>query len=232
MLSKSPKCQSCVVCDMKSPLFSLLSKEELHRINIDRYEVDYKSGDYVFKQGSAANNILSLTRGKVKLYLEGINGQNLAFKIAKQWELLGGPGLFIDNRHHYSARAIEDVTICFINLDRFKEAIRTNIEFGELFWKQVNLEMVHLYNRYLSNSQKQMNGRLADVILYLSSEVFSGINCDIKIGKQDLAELSGLTRDSVVRVLKRFCTDQIIQMNDNHIEILNASKLEEISRLG
>ena len=77
-----------------------------------------------------------------------------------------------------------------------------------------------------------MHGRLADVLLYLSSEVFEGINCDIEIKKQDLAELSGMTRDSVVRVLKRFCTDQIIQMNDNHIEIVNASKLEEISRLG
>ena len=219
-------------CHLRSPLFNLLSENELHEINIDRYEVEYRSGDYIFKQGSAANNILSLTKGKVKLYLEGINGQNLAFKIAKQWELLGGPGLFIDNRHHYSAKAIDDITICFVNLARFKEAARTNIEFGTLFWKQVNQETVHLYNRFLSNTQKQMHGRLADSLLYLSSEVFNESNSEITLGKQDLAELSGMTRDSVVRVLKRFIADNIIELNEKHIQIKDNHKLEELSRHG
>ncbi len=232
MFPKSPKCQTCVECHLRSPLFNLLSEDELHEINIDRYEVEYGSGDYIFKQGSAANNILSLTQGKVKLYLEGINGQNLTFKIAKQWELLGGPGLFIDNRHHYSAKAIEDVTICFVNLTRFKEAIRTNFEFGKLFWKQVSLETVHLYNRFLSNTQKQMHGRLADSLLYLSSEVFNESNSEITFSKQDLAELSGMTRDSVVRVLKRFTADNIIELNKKHIQIKDTQKLEEVSRHG
>lgn len=232
MYSNSPKCQTCVECDIRSPLFHLLSKEELQNLNQDRYEVEYKAGDIIFKQGSAANNILSLTRGKVKLYLEGVNGHKLTFKIAKRWELLGGPGLFIDNRHHHTARAIEDVTICFINLDRFKEVVRTNVKFGNLFWKQVNLETVHLYNRFLSNTQKQMHGRLADALLYLSSEVFTGENCEIIIAKQDIAELSGMTRDNAVRVLKRFVTDAIIEFKGKEIIILKSKKLEELSRLG
>ncbi|MDX2442968.1 MAG: Crp/Fnr family transcriptional regulator [Bacteroidales bacterium] len=232
MYSNSPKCQTCVECDIRSPLFHLLSKEELQNLNQDRYEVEYKAGDIIFKQGSAANNILSLTRGKVKLYLEGVNGNKLTFKIAKRWELLGGPGLFIDNRHHYTARALENVTVCFINLERFKAVIRTNVAFGDLFWKQVNLETVHLYSRFLSNAQKQMHGRLADALLYLSSEVFTGENCEIIIGKQDIAELSGMTRDNVVRVLKRFVADDIIEILDKEIKIINRDKLLELSRLG
>jgi len=232
MVIKSPKCKNCVECDLKSPLFSLLTIEELQSIKTDRYDVDYRAGDSIFKQGAAANNVLSLNKGKAKLYLEGIEGQNLTFKIAKQWELLGGPGLFIDNRHHYSARAIENSTVCFVNLARFKQIICSNIEFRKLFWKQVSLETVHLYNRFMSYTQKHMHGRMADAILYLSSEVYNESNTEITIGKQDLAELSGMTRDSVVRVLKRFTADKLIETNEKQIKIMNIDKLEELSRLG
>jgi CRP/FNR family transcriptional regulator len=206
--------------------------EELQSIKTDRYNVEFRTGDTIFKQGSAANNILSLNKGKVKLYLEDIDGQNLTFKIAKQWELLGGPGLFIDNRHHYSARAIENSTVCFVNLARFKQIICSNIEFGKLFWKQVSLETVHLYNRFLSSTQRHMHGKIADALLYLSSEVYNEANTEITIGKQDLAELSGMTRDRVVRVLKRFTADKLIETNEKQIKIMNNDKLEELSRLG
>ena len=232
MSHTSPKCRNCTDCDLMSPLFRLLSVEELKNLNTDRYEVEYKVGDSIFKQGSAANNILSLTKGKVKLYLEGLNDQDLIFKISKPWELLGGPGLFIDNRHHSSAMAIETSTICFINLERFKEVICSNPEFGKLFMREQNENTVHLYQRFLSNSQKHMNGRLADALLYLASEIYIEPISEILLSKHDLAELSGMTRDSVVRVLKSFSAEGLIDIQDKVIVILNKEKLEELSRLG
>ena len=232
MSHTSPKCRNCFDCDLKSPLFRLLSDEELKNLNTDRYEVEYKAGDSIFKQGSAANNILSLTKGKVKLYLEGLNDQNLIFKVSKPWELLGGPGLFIDNRHHCSARAIEPSTVCFINLDRFKEVICSNPEFGKLFMREQSENTVHLYHRFLSNSQKHMNGRLADALLYLASEIYIEPITAIFLSTHDLAELSGMTRDSVVRVLKNFTSENLIDIQDKGIVILNKEKLEELSRLG
>ncbi len=231
MLTKPSRCQSCVDCDLKSPLFNLLSHKELQYLNSDRYEVEFSAGDSIFKQGSAVNNILSLTSGKVKLYLEGIAQQSLIFKISRQWDLLGGPGLFIDNRHHCSARAIEDARICFINHTKFREILCQNKEFSNLFWKQMNQDIVHLSNRFLSNSQKHMHGRMADSLIYLS-EVFHDSDNGILIGKKDIAELSGMTRDSAVRVLKRFSTDKILEVENNFVKIINYSKLEELSRVG
>ena len=200
-------------------------------MNEDRYEVEFMAGDRIFKQGSAANNILSLTAGKVKLYFEGISNQNLTYKIARIWELLGGPGLFIDKRHHCSARALEDARVCFINLEKFKEILCQNKEFSNLFWKQMNQDTVHLSNRFLITVQKHMYGRMADSLIYLS-EVFNDSDKGIMIGNNDLAELSGMTRDSAVRVLKRFSSDKILEINDKHLSIVNYDKLEELSLHG
>ncbi|RLD33736.1 MAG: transcriptional regulator, partial [Bacteroidetes bacterium] len=46
------------------------------------------------------------------------------------------------------------------------------------------------------------------------------------------AELSGMTRDSVVRVLRNFTSENLIDIQDKGIVILNKEKLEELSRLG
>ena len=139
MALKTPKCQDCISCDLKSPLFHLLNKSELQKLNADRFEVNLKEGDYIFKQGTAASHILSLAKGRVKLFFEGNNQRQFAFKIACQWELLGGPGLFVDKRYHYSASSLEDSMVCYINLESFKALLCENKEFGEAFWKQQNL---------------------------------------------------------------------------------------------
>ena len=153
------KCQDCVHCDLKSPLFRLLKKNELHHLNSDRYEVTLKAGDYIFRQGTAATHILSLARGRAKLFFEGDRQQKIAFKIACQWDLLGGPGLFVDKRYHYSAMAIEEVMVCYINLETFKELLCSNKGFGKSFWEQRNMETIHFYNRFKSIQHKQMHGK-------------------------------------------------------------------------
>ena len=72
---------------------------------------------------------------------------------------------------------------------------------------------------------------MADSILYLKDEVFH--NGTIKnIPKQDLAELTAMTKESAIRVLKEFKDEGHIEINGKTISILNKKALQQIALRG
>jgi CRP/FNR family transcriptional regulator len=77
-----------------------------------------------------------------------------------------------------------------------------------------------------------MNGRVADTLLYLSPENFNGENITAMLSRKEIAEFSGLTSESTVKVLKSFEKDGLIRLDEKHIEILDHIRLAEISKNG
>ena len=72
---------------------------------------------------------------------------------------------------------------------------------------------------------------MAESILYLNNQIFK--NGSIKyISKQDLAELTAMTKESAIRVLKEFKDDGLIEIVDHKINILDRLALEKVAKHG
>lgn len=229
---KSSICNNCNDCNRRSPLFSLLTSEQLEKLNHERFEATYRKGEMIFKQGSASSHILMLTSGLVKIYLEGPNGRGLIMKLIKPIEMFGGPGIFLDGRNYYSATALQDCTVCFITQKRFREAVRTNPDFAEKFIEHINRNAVYSFGRFADLTQKQMPGRVADALLYLSKEVYESKDFHLCMSRQDLADMTNLSKESVIRILKELKTEKIITLEGDHIKIPKIEALEKISLVG
>jgi len=229
---RSPNCLNCNDCNQKSPLFSLLNEEELKLVNEDRFEVSYKAGEMIFKQGSALTHILMITSGMAKLHLEGSGGKNLLLKIAKPVQMFGGPGTLLDNRNYYSATALENTTVCFISTKNFRSCIRSNPDFAEKFIEHININAIFTFGRFVDLTQKQMPGRVADALLYLSEEVFESNPFKVTLSRQDLADMTSLSKESFIRILKEFKEEGIIVMNGDFMEIAKMESLKKISMIG
>lgn len=230
--NRSVHCENCEKCNNKSPLLKLLNPEELNIINKNRYEVIFKPGENIIKQGTAATHMISLTSGIAKMYIEGIDSKNIILEIIKPWKIFGGPGIYIDNRYHYSVTAIEPVTACFVDATNLKTVLRMNPDFAEAFIAQCSQASVKVFERLVSLTQKQMPGRIADVLLYMSNEVFENHSFEISLSRQDIGDLSSMTKDSAIRILKDFESEGIIIVNGKHFEILRKDVLEDISLHG
>lgn len=229
---RSPNCLNCNDCNVKSPLFSLLNEEELKVINEDRFEVSYKAGEMMFKQGSASTHILMITSGMAKICLEGAGGKNLLLKIVKPIQMFGGPGTFLDSRNYYSATALEDATVCFISTKNFRECIRSNPDFAEKFIEYINLNAIFTFGRIVDITQKQMPGRVADALIYLSETIYEKDHFKVTLSRQDLADMTSLSKESFIRILKEFKEEGIINMNGNFFEIVKMESLKKISLVG
>lgn len=225
------KCLDCKHCFKRSPLFSLLNENELDILNEARMEVTFKKGEIVYKQGTPLTHIVIIHSGFGKIYLEGSKGQNLILNYTKKYDLNGGVGVFIDLRHHSSLMAVTDCGACFIDINVFKSVLRSNTVFMDAYIKEFSERVLHTYQQISILTQKNMEGRMAESILYLNDHAIS--NGSIKnVSKQDLAELTAMTKESAIRVLKAFKVDGLIEIIDQNINILNKKGLEQVAQYG
>ena len=97
--------------------------------------------------------------------------------------------------------------------------------------KAYSEKVQHTYRQFSVLTQKNMEGRMAEAIIYLKDEVFN--NGSIRnIPKQDLAELTAMTKESAIRVIKEFKDDGLIEVNGKNIKILDQKALALIALHG
>jgi CRP/FNR family transcriptional regulator len=226
------KNEHCATCNLKFNIFRFLSVDELNLINKNRFEVQFRKDETIFKQGGPLTHIACLTSGKAKVYIEGENGKNIIIKILQCGELVGGPGFQVDYRHHFSVTAITDAKACYIDIEDFARAVKSNSHFSLALVKHVNEATISLYNHLQFLTQKHMHGRVADMLLYLTKQVYKNESFETTLNRQDLADMSAMTKESAIRILKELKDDKVIEFEGNKFQILNISQLENISKKG
>lgn len=225
-------CAGCDECNKKSPLFSSLTEEELLVLNKDRYSVHFHKGEVIIKQGTRANYLVSLIDGFAKIYIEGDHGRNLVLDFVNPPRILGGPGAQIEDKHKYSAVAIRDTVVCFIDLDSFMNVFASNSQFAQQFLIHCSGNYLAALDRMVGISQKQMHGRMADALIYLSEAIYKKAIIGEEITRQDIAEYTCMSKDSAIRVLKEFERDHIVGLPGRKIEVLDSNKLKDIADKG
>jgi len=225
-------CVGCEECNKKSPLFASLTKNELKLLNKDRYSVRFHEGEVIIKQGTRANYLLSLIEGFTKMYIEGDHGRNLVLDFTRPPKLLGGPGAQVEGKHKYSVVAIRETLVCFIDLESFKKVFASSSTFAEQFLFHCSGNYLAALDRMVGISQKQMHGRMADALIYLSKNIYNSKTIGEEISRQDIAEYTCMSKDSAIRVLKEFERDQIVGLKGRQIKVLDTGRLHEISDKG
>ncbi len=224
--------KSCLMCSSKSLCFSRLTDAELLQVDANKVELKYKKGEIIAKQGSYVNQILYLQKGLVKIYKEVTDDTNLILTIFPSGSLIGLPSLYSDNKMQYSVTAIVDSVVCAMDKQMFENFIQSNGQFASAVISTMNQCMLYNFDKIISFTQKQMNGRIAEALLFLSDNIFHSDKFNMELSRKDLAEFTGMSVMSVVRGIKDFKESGIIKDENSVIEILNRDKLAKISISG
>lgn len=230
-MARFTQTSNCIDCNCKSSVFKKLSVPELELMNQNRFEVTFKAGEIMFKQGTPSPHFLCITKGMAKIYLEGL-GKNLILGLIKPVGYIFGPGIYVDNKHHYSAAALEDSSACLVDVNTYKQLVRKNPDFAEEFIQRFSQQAIINFNQFISLTQKQMHGRIADALIYLCDEIYCRNPFELTISRQDLADLSGMSKESAIRILKEFKEEGILAAEGSFVHILNRPHLLHISETG
>jgi len=198
----------------------------------NQVELSFKKGEIICKQGSLAPHVILLTKGLVKAYIEGGNS-NLVLKIISGGKFIALSSAMEGNSvFNYSAQAYVDSTVMFIDINVFREILKVNPRFATEIFNVQSGNARQIYGRFFCLTQKHSYGRLADLLLCLADSVFYKTVFELELTRKELAELSGLSQESVVRILKNFKNENLIWTNGKQIGIIDYEKLQRISQKG
>lgn len=231
-MSGTNSIESCENCLVRWENFKHLTKSELQLINENRYEATFKPGEILIKQGSPSSNALFIATGMAKNYVEGLHGRNFIMSILLPGRLIMGPGAYVNSRYTYSVSAITPVRACFISFDIFKHLVRVNGDFAESMLQDISLKSLRSHIRMVNLAQKKMPGRMAEILIYLSDDVFGSDEYEMILSRQELGEMTNMVKESVVRILKEFEDSGVISIRSSVLKILNREKLLQISEIG
>ena len=223
---------TCVSFVYELSCFDLLTPEEKELVDTRSVLVNYKKGEMVCKQGSFASHIMYLEKGLVKIYLEG-NPKDLILTITPQKNLMGLQALFEGNNTFlYSISTYTDSTVRLIDIQIFKQLLKQNPLFAYRIINILNESTSQSYGRFFSLTHKQLHGRLADILLCLSRKIFKAESFDLPLTRSDLSDLTSMSTESVIRIMKDFKDDGIIDINNKSITLLDLPRLDSISAKG
>jgi CRP/FNR family transcriptional regulator len=220
------------ICDIKAPCFQMLLPEEAAIVRSSKTQVLFREDDNLTKQGAFASYVLFIIDGYAKQYLEGNSNKNYNLRIVKPGEFLGLSAVFAENTFNYSTIALTDCHAFLIEKEAIAKVVRQNGKFGFNIIKRYCEQNTNLINSVRNLMYKQMNGRLADALLYIDSIKNEKAEIFQLLSRKDLADFAGISTESTVKLLKLFEKDKLIVLNEKDIRILNQSALIEISRRG
>ncbi len=212
--------------------FQLISKEELESLSENRTQINYLKGETIFKQGAFAPHVLFIQSGLVKVYLQTGKGKVQNLWIARSGDFLAFSSLFADKVYPYSAVTLKDSNLLMIDKKSLTDLLKTNPEFGfRITSKNFNSES-HLIDIISSLSYKQMRGKLAAAIIYLASELFNSEQVFKYLSRQDIADFASISVESVIKFLKEFEKEGILDLGNKNVIVKDPSRLSLISETG
>jgi CRP/FNR family transcriptional regulator len=223
---------SCTISSHQCRCFELLSPEDQKFLEDNSVRVRYKKKEIICKQGSFVSHIMHIEKGLAKVFID--NGKNmLVLKIIPSGNLLGLTSISEEfNTYQYSAMAYLDTEIRQIDIAVFRILVGRNPAFAREVIDILSSNNVQITGRFFCLTHKQSFGRMADILLCLSDRIFKTAEFELPLSRQDLAELSGMSSETVIRTLKKFDEDGLIRMEGKNFSVLDYERLRRISETG
>ncbi|MFZ5431274.1 MAG: Crp/Fnr family transcriptional regulator [Bacteroidota bacterium] len=212
--------------------FRELYPEELKLIDEKRTQLVYRKGENLLKQGAFATHVIYVIDGLVKLYLQTGANKQINIRLARRGDFLAFPAMFGENVYSYSAVAVKNSTVSMIDKEALMALLRENVNFAMRITTKNLRHEAYLLEIIKNLSYKQMRGKLASALLYLSQPEFLEEEVFSHLTRQDVGDFAAISAESTIKFLKEFEKEGILKLSGKDVTVVNQKVLEEISVKG
>ncbi len=227
MLEKSHKHVSCTTCGArKSSMLGGLCTDDVHHIENNRSCNFFRKNQSLFLEGSFPRGVFCINEGKVKVYRRGDEGKEQIIQILKKGDMVGFRAMFHEDPYSVGAETIEESNICFIPKDDFLNMMDTNAILRNSVIKELSRELSERAEFITNMAQKSVRERLA-FSLVLLMKIYD--NEPINLTREDLANFVGTATETLIRLVKDFKDEGLIEIQTRKIFVLQPEKLIKLA---
>jgi CRP-like cAMP-binding protein len=217
---------------LKRISLQFMDEKDFQKIEKSSIRLTFKKGETILKQGGLSTHIAYLEKGIVKFNYENEINKNLIITIVAAPKILGGANLFYKDNNLFSFIAVEDCEVTLIDSTVLLSVMMENAKFSIMLFQVASEMFKKAVLNFISLAYKQKEGRIADILIYLSAEVFHDKNFILSLTRKELAEFAGCSTENVIMTLSKWQNENIIKTEGKHISILDIEKLTYISKIG
>lgn len=214
--------------------FSNLKGEALARFTAMGSETDYARGISLFLEGQPSNCVYVLLSGRVKLSVTSREGKTMIMRIAEPGDILGLSGAMNNTDYEVTAEAFEFCRVKVIRTRDFVEFLRKYPEAAMEATQCVLREYKFMFKDVCRlGLPTTVTGRLANLLLDWREKRFEEGHTDSRmvmtLTQEEIAGMTGTSRETVSRVLQQFQRDKLISIKGVSLTVLKPEALEQLA---
>jgi len=217
------------------PLFSELDDGELQQLTSVVREQHYRKHTTIVHIEDPGSALYILKSGLVKITLEDQHGYEMILRILYPTDFFGEMSLLDGMPRSATVTTQEASEVLTMSRDHFLSIIERS--------PKILLKMTAVLSRRLRKANELIHslaffdvyGKVARLLLNLAAErgrvTEQGTVIDMRLTQQELAELAGMTRETMARTLREFQQAGCIRVESGTISILELDMLRREVRM-
>jgi CRP/FNR family transcriptional regulator len=214
------------------PLFEGLPAEQIEDLAMIVTDQVFRKGETIFSEGEEANGFYVVITGRVKIFKLSPDGKEQILHFFGPGEPFGEVPVFTGQHFPANATAMEESRGFFFPRKSFVDLIKRN--------PSLALNMLAVLSKRLRRfaaliddlSLKEVPGRLAAYLLYLSDQNKGAKDLELTITKAQLASLLGTIPETLSRILGKLSSQGLIETDGRRIRILDQEALRDLAESG
>jgi len=212
------------------PMFADLPEQEFSRL-AEIVEVrEFDKGDVLFWEGDLALGLYCIKSGAVQVSKTNYDGKHAILQIYGPGDVLAEAVVFAQEPYPGTAEAVETSTVYFIGAEAIEDLIlrypTLALYIIKILGKRLRAAQNKIKDWSFTNAENRVAKLLFDLALRYGQPEVSGLAVAMDLPHARLAALSGLTRETVSRVLSAWRSQGIIGGKQRKIIIRNMAKLK------
>lgn len=214
--------------------FSNLRGDALARFSALGTEMDYSRGYSLFVEGQPSQCVYIILTGRVKLSVTSREGKTMIMRIAEPGDVLGLSAAMNDGEYEVTAEAFE---FCHVKVIRSRDFVEFLHRFPEAAMEATQA-VLREYKFMFKDVCRlglptTVTGRLANLLLDWREKRFEEGHTDsrvvVTLTQEEIAGMTGTSRETVSRVLQQFQRDKLISIKGVSLTVLQPRALEALA---
>ncbi|MDA8164200.1 MAG: Crp/Fnr family transcriptional regulator [Desulfobacteraceae bacterium] len=211
------------------PLFRGLTPEQYDQLGTIATVQQFERGQTIFSEGAAGAGFFVVQSGRVKIYKLSIDGKEQILHVFGPGEPFAEVAVFLGAPFPAHAMALERSSCYFFPRAAFTGLIASNPSLAMNMLASLSIRLRQFAHMIEDLSLKEVPGRLAAHLLFLSSQQDGGDRLRLHITKAQLASLLGTIPETLSRILAKLQKQGIIAADGAEITIIDRERLEELA---
>jgi CRP/FNR family transcriptional regulator len=216
---------------LKISLFASMSEIELSQLAEIIEVKNYKKGDVMFWEGEPARGLHYIKQGAVQMSKTNYEGKQAILQIFGAGDVLAEAVLFADAPYPATAEAIADTSVYFMGTQAMQVLMLEHPKIALYIIKVLSNRLRTAQDKLKTWAFASAENRVAKLLLELAGSHGKqgdlGLVVEVELPHARLAALSGLTRETVSRVLSSWRSEGLIETKQRRIVIKDIGTLKE-----